>query len=56
MIAMIVPAFFYRFDSFIKVMNLGMTGAAYATAISYFMCFVFVLWFFKSEIKPKNPF
>ena len=32
-----------------------MTGAAYATSISYFMCFIFVLWFFlfKSEIKPK---
>lgn len=57
MIAMIVPAFFnIGLDIlFIKVMNLGMTGAAYATAISYFMCFVFVLWFFlfKSEIKPK---
>jgi putative MATE family efflux protein len=57
MIAMIVPAFFnIALDIlFIKVMNLGMTGAAYATSISYFMCFVFVLWFFlfKSEIKPK---
>jgi Na+-driven multidrug efflux pump len=34
-------------------MNLGMFGSAMATAISYFMCFVFVLWFFvfKSELK-----
>lgn len=57
MIAMIVPAFFnIALDIlFIKVMNLGMAGAAYATSISYFMCFLFVLWFFlfKSEIKPK---
>jgi putative MATE family efflux protein len=57
MVAMIVPAFFnIGLDIiFIKVMNLGMTGAAYATSISYFMCFLFVLWFFafKSEIKPK---
>lgn len=57
MIAMIVPAFFnIGLDIlFIKGMNLGMTGAAYATSISYFMCFIFVLWFFlfKSEIKPK---
>jgi hypothetical protein len=36
MIAMIVPALIYRFGySFIKVMNLGMTVAAYATAISF---------------------
>ena len=57
MVAMIVPAFFnIGLDIiFIKVMNLGMTGAAYATSISYFMCFLFVLWFFvfKSEIKTK---
>lgn len=57
MFAMIVPAFFnIALDIlFIKIMNLGMAGAAYATSISYFMCFVFVLWFFlfKSEIKLK---
>lgn len=55
MIAMIIPAFAnIALDIlFIKVMNLGMFGSAMATAISYFMCFVFVLWFFafKSELK-----
>ena len=55
MIAMIIPAFAnIALDIlFIKVLNLGMFGSAMATAISYFMCFVFVLWFFafKSELK-----
>jgi Na+-driven multidrug efflux pump len=34
---------------------MGMFGAALATTISYFMCFVFILWFFikKSELKPS---
>jgi putative MATE family efflux protein len=57
MIAMIIPAFVnIALDIlFIKVMNLGMFGSALASAISYFMCFVFVLWFFvfKSELKLK---
>ena len=55
MVAMIVPAFVnIGLDLlFIKYMNLGMFGAALATAISYFSCFLFVLWFFlfKSELK-----
>ena len=55
MVAMIVPAFVnIGLDIlFIKYMNLGMFGAALATAISYFSCFLFVLWFFlfKSELK-----
>jgi len=55
MVAMIIPAFFnIALDIlFIKVLNLGMFGAALATAISYFTCFLFVLWFFvlKSELK-----
>ena len=57
MVAMIIPAFVnIALDIlFIKYMNLGMFGAALATAISYFMCFLFVLWFFvfKSELKLK---
>ena len=57
MMAMIVPAFFnIIFDIiFIKYMNLGIFGAALATAISYFMCFLFVLWFFifRSELNLK---
>jgi Na+-driven multidrug efflux pump len=33
-------------------MNLGMTGAAYATAISPILCVLYLYWFFKS-LKPK---
>lgn len=57
MMAMIIPAFGNIFLDiiFIKFMNMGMFGAALATTISYFMCFVFILWFFikKSELKPS---
>lgn len=55
MYAMIIPAFVNIILDvvFIKIMNLGMFGAALATSISYFMCFLFVLWFFlyKSELR-----
>ena len=57
MVAMIIPAFVNIVLDiiFIKIMGLGMFGAALATAISYFMCFLFVFWFFafKSELKLK---
>ena len=57
MVAMIIPAFVNIILDiiFIKMMGLGMFGAALATSISYFMCFLFVLWFFvyKSELKLK---
>ncbi|MCG9792055.1 MATE family efflux transporter [Flavobacterium algicola] len=57
MIAMIIPALVnIGLDIvFIKLMNLGMFGAAMATTISYIMCFLFVLWFFlyKSDLKLK---
>lgn len=57
MIAMIIPAFVnIALDVlFIKILHLGMFGSAMATAISYFMCFIFVLWFFlfKSELALK---
>lgn len=57
MVAMIIPAFVnIGLDIlFIKFMNLGMFGAALATAISYTTCFLFVLWFFmfKSEMRLK---
>jgi putative MATE family efflux protein len=57
MIAMIIPAFVnIALDIvFIKYLNLEMFGAALATAISYFTCFLFVLWFFvfKSELQLK---
>lgn len=55
MIAMIIPAFgnIILDIIFIKVLNLGMFGAALATSFSYFMCFAFILWFFiyKSELR-----
>lgn len=58
MIAMIVPAFINIVLDivFIKHLNLGVFGAALATAISYFTCFLFVLWFFifKSELRLKS--
>lgn len=58
MMAMIIPAFGNIFLDiiFIKFMDMGMFGAALATTISYFMCFVFILWFFikKSELKPSS--
>lgn len=56
MIAMIIPAFSNIILDviFIKFLNLGMFGAALATAISYAMCFGFIVWFFvfKSEMRP----
>ena len=55
MYAMIIPAFgnIIMDIIFIKYLNLGMFGAALATAISYFLCFLFILWFFvvKSELQ-----
>ncbi|MEO8253376.1 MAG: MATE family efflux transporter [Flavobacterium sp.] len=58
MVAMIIPAFVNIILDifFIKIMNLGMFGAAMATTISYIMCFLFVLWFFlfRSELKLKK--
>jgi putative MATE family efflux protein len=57
MFAMIIPAFVNILLDilFIKFWNMGMFGAALATAISYFMCFLFILWFFiyKSELRLK---
>ena len=34
---------------FIKVFDWGMAGAAWATTISYGLCFLFILWFFLSK-------
>lgn len=55
MIAMIIPAITNVFLDilFIKWLHLGIFGAALATALSYFMCFLFVFWFFRyrSELK-----
>ncbi|MFE3846953.1 MATE family efflux transporter [Flavobacterium sp. LB3P45] len=58
MVAMIIPAFINIILDiiFLKYLDLGMFGAALATAISYFSCFLFVLWFFlfKSELKLRT--
>jgi putative MATE family efflux protein len=57
MFAMIIPAFANILLDvlFIKYLDMGMFGAALATSISYFACFVFILWFFiyKSELRLK---
>lgn len=54
MIAMIIPSISNLVLDyvFIKVMDLGMVGAAWATTISYAMCFLYILYFFiiKSEL------
>ncbi|MEM6687288.1 MAG: MATE family efflux transporter [Bacteroidota bacterium] len=51
MVALILPAFGnILFDYiFIQVLDMGMAGAAWATSISYFICFVFIYWFFLSK-------
>ena len=40
---------------FIKVLDMGVSGAALATAFSFFLCFVYILWVFikKSELRLK---
>jgi putative MATE family efflux protein len=55
MVAMIIPAIANILLDiiFIKFLNLGIFGAALATSISYFMCFLFVFWFFMSESELK---
>ena len=34
---------------FINVLDFGMEGAAWATSISYVLCFVYIVWFFSSK-------
>ncbi len=57
MYAMMLPAIGNIFMDwiFIKVFNMGMAGAAWATFVSYAVCFAFILWFFiaKSELRLK---
>ncbi|WP_298424174.1 MATE family efflux transporter [uncultured Kordia sp.] len=51
MVALILPAIGnILFDYlFINVLDMGMAGAAWATSISYFICFLFIYWFFFSK-------
>lgn len=55
MYAMMLPAIGNILMDYIliNVFDLGMQGAAWATFISYAICFVFILWFFivKSELR-----
>ena len=42
---------------FINLMDLGMAGAAWASTMSYLLCFIFILWYFmskNSELKLTN--
>ncbi|PKP27170.1 MAG: MATE family efflux transporter [Bacteroidetes bacterium HGW-Bacteroidetes-2] len=51
MIAMIIPSVGNLVLDYllINVFDMGMAGAAWATTISYGMCFAYVLWFFLSK-------
>lgn len=55
MYAMMLPAIANIFMDYIliNVLDYGMEGAAWATFVSYFICFAFVFWFFifKSELR-----
>ncbi len=51
MIAMIIPSVGNLIMDyiFINKLDMGMEGAAWATTISYFLCFGYVFWFFLSK-------
>ena len=51
MYAMMLPAIGNIFMDWIliRVFDFGMEGAAWATFISYAICFAFILWFFMGE-------
>ena len=56
MIAMIIPSVGNLVLDYILInlLDMGMEGAAWATTVSYGLCFLYVLWFFlsdKSELK-----
>jgi putative MATE family efflux protein len=58
MVAMLIPSAGNLFLDyiFINVMDWGMAGAAWATTVSYFLCFFYIIWFFlsgKSELFPS---
>jgi putative MATE family efflux protein len=60
MIAMIIPSVGNLLLDYILInlLDMGMAGAAWATTISYGLCFLYVLWFFlsdKSELKISLP-
>lgn len=57
MYAMMLPAIGNIFMDWIliRVFDMGMAGAAWATFISYAVCFMFILWFFwkRSELRLR---
>lgn len=58
MIAMLIPSIANIILDYVFIvrMDFGITGAAWATSISYFLAFVFIIWFFlskNSELKIK---
>ncbi len=60
MIAMIIPSVGNLVLDYILInlLDMGMAGAAWATTVSYGLCFLYVLWFFlsnKSELKISLP-
>ncbi|MAB58031.1 MAG: MATE family efflux transporter [Aequorivita sp.] len=60
MIAMIIPSVGNLILDYILIyhFDMGMAGAAWATTISYGLCFLYVLWFFlsdKSELQISLP-
>ncbi|APG60868.1 MATE family efflux transporter [Christiangramia salexigens] len=62
MTAMIIPSVGNLILDYllINVLDMGMEGAAWATSVSYFLCFAYVFWFFlskNSELKISSiPF
>lgn len=60
MIAMIIPSVGNLILDYVLIyhFDMGMAGAAWATTISYGLCFLYVLWFFlsdKSELQISLP-
>lgn len=60
MIAMIIPSVGNLILDYVFIyqLDMGMAGAAWATTISYVLCFIYVLYFFlsgKSELKISIP-
>ncbi|MFX0555907.1 MATE family efflux transporter [Maribacter sp. CXY002] len=58
MVAMIIPSIGNLLMDyvFINVLDMGMVGAAWATTISYALCFSYIFYFFfsgKSELRPS---
>lgn len=51
MYAMMIPSVSNLFLDyiFINILGFGMEGAAWATTVSYIVCFLFILWFFLSK-------